>query len=253
MSESSYYVLHTDGYDEYPFYADENGNLQCTTEFIHFKLEDWAKLPYDKIKTIAFIIDPEEKDSMPKDLNVLSNLETLWLNYCYLDVLPDISGLTKLKNLHCSYNNFKFMPSLSTLTSLEFLTCYNTKITHFESLDGLSNLKVLYCYENELTTLPRLDDLVSLEDLQCANNKITKFPDFSKLQKLEGFDFRGNPLMEIPYSIIHCKSLKYYKPFDDKYEPEVSLPELINKRIKYYYYKDIIDHHNMFGQIFKRF
>lgn len=241
MSRKSYCELFEpiDYEDGFTFYTNEYGKLY--KNLIEFSIEHWDKLPYDKVKEIFFY----KKEDVPNDLNVLVNVENLYLGDLGLEILPDFSKLKKLKYLFCQGNNLIRIPSLSGLTSLKYIGCQYNKITEIGSLDGLVNLTSLECFHNELTSLPCLDTLENLVELNCGDNNISVLPDFSKLQKLQNLVFYGNPLTKLPYSIVMCKSLKTYKPFE-MYVPDDTLPDLIHKRIEHYYYKDIMEHYKRY-------
>jgi Leucine-rich repeat (LRR) protein len=109
-------------------------------------------------------------------------------------------------------------------------------------------------FDNVTTTIYNINDIYKIENphnvkkLYLSYNKLTSLPDniFNSLTQLQLLTLSYNKLTSLPISIRKCKLLYYYKKKHDipdlKYILE--LPDLINREIKKYYYKPVLDYYN---------
>lgn len=192
-------------------------NVKTISELM--KLKDKEKIIYIEIH---FILD-ELKNISKLILNEFINVEQLFISCCYLNYLPNIDKLTKLRVLVVNYNKLIELPCLDRFTELKILDCSYNKLTYLpSSLSKCVKLNELNCSHNNLMSLPSLELLEQLEQLYCYCNKIKSLPISiiccTKLLK----------------SYYICKfKFKMYKKSD-------KLPELINLKIEKKYYQPII-------------
>ena len=126
--------------------------------------------------------------SIPKEIGLFKNLETLNFCGCPLRYLPtEITSLSKLKVLRlmeCRLNSFP------------------------KEILQLSTLKVLSIAGNQITQLPsELGGLTSLENLNISCNQITTVPpELGQLNLLE-FDTTGNEITSLPPTLVNANKV----------------------------------------------
>lgn len=176
-------------------------------EPIYFTLDEFKSLPFKKITSLTFGYEDGGYDDM----------------------------------IH-----FYELPNLDKFINLEVLSCYKNNLRILPNLDKLTKLKEIWIHKNQLYELPSLDKLHNLEILEISYNNI-KYLDndiFKYNFNLEEFEMRNNNA-NIPLSIRHCKYYRYYKSIYDitDFYQIINLPELINNKIKQYYYKPVSDYY----------
>ena len=78
-----------------------------------------------------------------KNLESLTNIEKLYLNYNLITEINGLNKLNELRSLHLQGNMIKKIEGLLDLKNLESLYLNNNDISIIEGVNGLSNLKLL--------------------------------------------------------------------------------------------------------------
>lgn len=155
---------------------DLSGNTQIDLFDVFTKLS--------QVKTLRFLkIEQCELDSLPYEICLLTNIDTLNLSYNNVKELPNcFSYLSKLKDLDLSYNKLcgNSIELVFSLSKLEILDLAGNNIDSLSvNISKLENIKELYIFDNNITVLPK--ELVlckKLRFLNISNNNISVFPDF---------------------------------------------------------------------------
>jgi len=157
---------------------------------------------------------PNNFDSLPKQLFTKSKLKTLVLENCNLKALPnEISELSKLETLKLSGNELSELPeTVGKLENLEILGIENNKFdTIPASVFELEQLKILSCYNNQITKLPKeIGKLKQIEALYVWDNQISEIPDeICELTKLKDLRINSNTIAEVNPRILCLNNLQH--------------------------------------------
>ncbi|XP_014347654.1 volume-regulated anion channel subunit LRRC8D-like [Latimeria chalumnae] len=128
--------------------------------------------------------------SIPNTINVLRNLEQLFLSNNRLESLPNaLFDLHKLRHLDVSYNLISLLP---------------------KNIEQLENLQSFSISDNKVDLLPlQLFNCVKLKTLQLGNNRITVVPaEIEQLTQLTYLELKGNYLVKLPPELGSCCFLK---------------------------------------------
>ena len=139
-----------------------------------------------------------------EDLNGLTNLEVLRLDYNGFGSLPEgfFEDNPNLRELHLSGNKMISLPY--GLNNLEKLDLSYNSLTSLRSgvFDDFKNVKNLDLSGNNLSSLPPgvFDGLNSMEKLNLGYNRLTSLPDgtFDELTNLEVLSLNDNLLASLP-------------------------------------------------------
>lgn len=146
------------------------------------------------------------------DFSASTQLKVLHLGRVLGESLPKgIEQLTELETLYLVGNRLIQLPDLGRMTKLRFLTVNNNELKELpDDIRKALNLKTLNAANNQLSELPSgLFNAEALEFIILANNQLKKIPgDFSKLKKLRDMNVSGNQLTELPKNIGSCGSLQ---------------------------------------------
>lgn len=144
--------------------------------------------------TKCFTIEFNQIDRLSQILNRLvkiKSLESLKINCCDLDYLPDtVAELSELKILLLVDNYFIEIPS---------------------SVLELKNLEQLHMRRNKISCItPNVAQLKNLILLSLSENKITKIPnEIGELRKLQRLYLAENPISYVSSSIQNLINLEY--------------------------------------------
>ncbi|XP_009597927.1 187-kDa microtubule-associated protein AIR9 [Nicotiana tomentosiformis] len=131
-------------------------------------------------------------------LNLLPNLEFVYLRDNLLSVLDGIEILTRVKVLDLSFNDFKgpgFEP-LENCKALQQLYLAGNQITSLISLPELPNLEFLSVAQNKLKSLSMASQ-PRLQVLAASKNKISTLKGFPYLPSLEHLRVEENPILKM--------------------------------------------------------
>jgi uncharacterized repeat protein (TIGR01451 family) len=136
------------------------------------------------------------------NLNNLTNLIELDLNYNYQLSSIQLDGLLSLQKLYCINNNLN---SLSiTNSNIEEIDCANNQLTSL-SFENFNSLKFLHCDGNNLINL-NVSNCNNLRYINCSNNQLTNI-DLSTTVNLESISASNNLFNYLDFS--NC-SFKHY-------------------------------------------
>ena len=152
---------------------------------------------------------------VPKEIENLVNLETLYLSHNKIKYLPkEIWNLFNLKKLYLDNNKLTEIPKeIQNLVKLKSLSLSGNRLTYLpKEIAKLSNLKVLNLSYNALTGfLPGTDlsHFTNLEYLFLENNRLISLPEeLGDLPKLQELHFRFNHLNKLPENITNNKRIE---------------------------------------------
>ncbi|CAO1438565.1 unnamed protein product [Diamesa serratosioi] len=169
-----------------------------------------------KIKVLNFLtIKNSEFMTIPKEINLLENLQSLLLFGNKIEVVPEsINQLSKLKVLDFSNNNIKEfnfdcakMESLFSVNlsgnqiknfrmenaTVHILEMSNNKLQEFPIIPSVVEMKL---NNNEITELPDNIPGTVLKFLEMTANKVTAFPKSFATLKLKTLNLKDNPLKD---------------------------------------------------------
>ncbi|HOY17971.1 MAG TPA: COR domain-containing protein [Haliscomenobacter sp.] len=125
---------------------------------------------------------------LPKELE-----ELVWLTslFCYDNQISDlnpIANLSNLTSLYCSENQISDLNPIAKLSNLMTLSCSKNQISDLNPIIKFFNLTELDYYNNQISDLNPIAKLSNLTFLSCSNNQI------SDLNPILEFIQRGIPL-----------------------------------------------------------
>ena len=162
---------------------------------------------------------------LPDDLDMLSFLTVLRLNYNNFSVFPPVlSALPRLHTLEMSGNKIgpDLPPALTTMSHVKEVDLSGNKIVKISGeVQKMQSLVRLNLENNGLEIVPEnIGDLPSLQNFDASGNKLQSIPDsFGRMKKLTRLDLSGNLLTSLPPSLGHLKQLR---ELDVRFNP---LPE----------------------------
>lgn len=142
-------------------------------------------------------------EALPDEIGNLTQLRTLYANWCRLTGLPETLGrLTRLEDLWLNNNELTRLPdSLARLLELKKLSLDANRLGRFpEAVLRLSRLEELRLTDNGIAVLPdQIGDLTELTSLSLGRNDLTTLPcGIAGLKKLTYLGLQGNPLRSLP-------------------------------------------------------
>ena len=151
-----------------------------------------------------------ELSSLPKSIELLVNLEILYLFFNKLTFLPDsFKSLRKLKVLDLNHNRLSSLPSsFQYLVSLEYLTLGDNCLTIMPGfLSALTSLKKLELWGNYFVELPDyIRYFRNLEELYISKLPIRYIPIWiGQLSNLRKLDLQNLSLHDIPSELLNTK------------------------------------------------
>ena len=138
-------------------------------------------------------------------LEKLTGLQTLNLSYNQISDISFLEKLTGLQTLDLSYNQISDISFLEKLTGLQTLYLNDNQISDISFLEKLTGLQTLDLTANQISDISFLEKLTGLQTLYLNNNQI-KYISIAFLRKfcnLSWLSLLGNPLIEIPISIVN--------------------------------------------------
>jgi len=125
---------------------------------------------------------------------------------------PEIGLLSNLQSLYLYNNQIKTLPpEIGLLSNLQSLYLYNNQIeTLPPEIGSLSNLQILSLHNNQIQTLPsRIGSLSNLQELWLNNNKIqTLPPEIGSLSNLQTLSLHNNQIETLPPEIGSLSNLR---------------------------------------------
>ena len=168
-------------------------------------------------------------------LSQLQSLQTLNVNFCLLESLPeDLGSCTSLVSLEVQDNCLEHLPNLignlNSLAALDF--GQNNLQTLPDSMRCLGNLQELQLNNNKLSfsSTSALTSLAKLEYLDLSFNQIESLPnDLERLSSLNHLNLSNNSLEVLPSSICSLSSLVVLKLSHNRLS---ALPEHIGDHLQ---------------------
>ena len=133
--------------------------------------------------------------NVPKGLEKLTKLKTLFLSYNKLTEVKDLETHKQLRVLYLHENQLTEAPKgLEKLTQLTGLALHYNKLTDVTGLEKLTKLTHLHLENNQLTNVKGLEKLTQLTDLALEDNPDLTKAQIDELQKaLPNCTIRSNP------------------------------------------------------------
>ncbi|MFX1568260.1 MAG: leucine-rich repeat domain-containing protein [Promethearchaeota archaeon] len=132
-----------------------------------------------------------------KNLDGLTDLKKIYLNYNQISEIKGLEKNTNLRSLHLQGNKIIKIGDLSHLKKLEYLYLNNNEISKIEGITDLKNLKSFIIYDNYISKIENLENLSNLEVLNLRNNHISEINGLESLSNLKRLDLSNNKLLEI--------------------------------------------------------
>ena len=150
-----------------------------------------TKADYEKVTQLG--LHRSHLTEIPKELEKLNQLKTLWLSDNQLTDVTGLEKLDQLEELYLHYNQLTDVKGLEKLTQLKELYLNNNKLTDVKGLEKLTKLKTLGLNNNQLTDVTGLEKLDQLEELSLHYNKLTSVKGLEKLTQLKVLWLNSNP------------------------------------------------------------
>ena len=149
--------------------------------------------------------------SLPKSIDMLTNLKELDLSFAKITGLSGIENLTNLQELNLDKTMITSLSGIENLTNLRWLILSETKITDLSGIENLTNLQWLDLSETPITDLSGIENLTNLQWLNLNYTKIDsqELKRLSKLKNLTFLDLTYLELAEIPSQLLELNL-----PFD---------------------------------------
>lgn len=152
--------------------------------------------------------------SLPKDLGLLTGLETLHLNRNRLKDVSVLSGLVHLKSLSLQMNQIVDITPLQTLRELRTLYLFrNREISDISPLADLRELRRLYLNRTKISDLRPLRGLQELRELTLGGTRILNLRPLAELIHLEKLDLSRTSITNIEFieSLMRLQDLNLSK------------------------------------------
>jgi len=124
-------------------------------------------------------------------LQNLTNLQSLHLDNIQVTDLSPLQNLTNLSTLDLTATLVTDFTPLRNLTKLEKLYLNNTQISDLTPLQNLTNLQDLYLNKTQVADLTPLQNLTNLQDLEFANTLVTNLTPMQNLINLQDLFLAG--------------------------------------------------------------
>ena len=170
-----------------------------------------TKADYEKVTQLG--LHRSHLTEIPKELEKLNQLKTLWLSDNQLTDVTGLEKLDQLKKLYLQNNQLTELPKgLEKLDQLTYLHLSDNQLADVTGLEKLNQLKTLWLSDNQLTEVPKgLEKLTQLEGLLLDANNLTSVKDLEKLTKLKELYLENNPALtkaqiaELKEALPKCK------------------------------------------------
>ena len=150
---------------------------------------------------------------LPKNLEKLHQLKTLWLSENKLTDVKSLEKLTQLERLNLYGNQLTSVKGLEKLTQLERLNLDSNKLTDVKGLEKFTELTLLNLDDNQLTDIKGLEKLTQLKYLRLGDNQLTDVKGLEKLTQLKTLNLYDNPdltkaqIVELQKALPKCQIL----------------------------------------------
>ncbi len=170
---------------------------------------------------------------LPKDIGLLTNLETLFCHENDIQNIPEsIGNLKKLSKLSLHNNQIQVLPkSFGNLSNLKWLSLHFNKLESLpETFSNLQNIQRLSLHQNQLTTLPQYFEncCPSLIVISLFRNKLRHIsPEVWKhLVNCQKLSVHQNCLSNIPDEARYMKSLEEIWLYSNDFH---EIPSILNE------------------------
>lgn len=193
----------------------ESANPEGSLRFVDLSRQPMTRLPADLFATDdIWRLDMIScgVEVLPDDIGNLTQLRTLYANWCRLTGLPETLGrLTALEDLWLNNNELTRLPdSFALLLRLKKLSLDANRLGRFpEAVLRLTRLEELRLTDNGIAVLPdAIGGLTELRSLSLGRNHLTTLPrGIAGLKKLTYLGLQGNPLRSLPDELWRLPSL----------------------------------------------
>uniref|UniRef100_A0A8R1Y669 Protein phosphatase 1 regulatory subunit 22 n=1 Tax=Onchocerca volvulus TaxID=6282 RepID=A0A8R1Y669_ONCVO len=144
------------------------------------------------------------------DLNEFNvDSETIDLNQCRIDAVPDFSKFIQLKELCMRQNLLASLNDHLAIATLTHLDLYDNQIEVISNLDTLVNLEILDLSYNRIRKIEGLSALYNLKRIYLVHNKIEKIDGLESLMKLEVLELGDNRIKKLENigHLLHLREL----------------------------------------------
>lgn len=197
------------------FYINIQPNINTKN---YYSFDEALKSPQ---KVYSIMIYNTKLNSLPKNLDILNELNYLNISKTSLSNLDGISNLKKLKSLYLMEDNIKDLPiEFSQLNNLEILDLTNQSYFSKNGKSVLNNFPLA------------ITELKNLKSLRIVGNNIKEIPqEIIKLQNLNGlyFDLYNSDKTILTKSLERVFTLNKLISLDIKMNKSIIIPNSIKK------------------------
>jgi Leucine-rich repeat (LRR) protein len=141
-------------------------------------------------------------DTLPEQIGMLRNLDTLYMGFNRLTALsPSLGSCTRLKVLTVDQNQLSSIPAvLGECTNIEkFVANWNEIEVFPDAVTNWTKCEYLILHFNKITRLPEsFGDMVSLRKVNLSNNNLENLPlSKEQMNTIEHIGLNGNGLCDI--------------------------------------------------------
>ncbi|XP_021757483.1 protein lap4-like [Chenopodium quinoa] len=196
-------------YDSHSLVRFLDLDLSCDTDHISESIGELAEL------THLYIYNSSYLEHLPKKIAMLQKLELLSVQYCDVELPPDLNQLVSLRHLSLAANGVEpiiyGLEKLSNLETLNLQGSFNSLTElpiNFDKLVSLRHLSLGYC---EIKSLPvsitKLSNLTTLYLYECPSLKaLLENSSFRRLK------LKNCSIMTLPTGLCHLEIL-HFKDF----------------------------------------
>ncbi len=173
------------------------------------KIDNLPAIPYwPKLKELY--LNEQNLNRLPIGFEQMINLKILGLHYNEFKTIPEqINMLKNLEELYLFNNQISKIQRLNYLKNLKVLNLTSNEIKRLEGLDSLNNLQLFEFDWNKIDTLPETPYWSKVENLNLSNSKLDKLPvGFEQLNSLKTLDLINNQLEYIPAQVHQLANLE---------------------------------------------
>ena len=152
------------------------------------KIDNKGYTPTDEEITALSKVERISLNSIPKSIDMLTNLKELDLGFTRINDLRGIKNLTNLQELNLSFSRITNLSGIEYLTDLQRIDLIFTEITSLSGIENLANLQELNLEETNIIDLSGIENLTNLRWLVLSNTNITELSGIENLTNLQWLD-----------------------------------------------------------------
>lgn len=145
---------------------------------------------------------------MTDKLATLQHLQSLTIDNCGLNHMPNLHGLFNLKRISLSNNHLSKLEGLVRVRSISLNKNRFTSIPTLEQPEALIRLEM---NDNPVQHMTNLNYFINLTDIQLAHADISLIPsEINQLNRLCLLDLSYNKINHIPKTLLNLARLQFF-------------------------------------------